>query len=206
MTRQMGVFDVYQRTKDEMFDATSLAKQWNSASHPVKGRKDVSDFLRLDKTKEFITTLENDSDFDTGKIVSVSRGGNNKNQGTWMHPLLFIDFAMWLNPSFKLQVLKFVYDQLIGNRKLAGNNYNLLSASGVKLKGYNFSEIAVAMQWIVFGTKGKNLRQSATEVQLKELYELEQKLSFAIDMGYIKSYDQLLSEMRKIWNQKNTKF
>ena len=62
------------------------------------------------------------------------------------------------------------------------------------------------MQWIVFGKKGKNLRQTATEEELKELYELEQKLSFAIDMGYIKTYDQLLSEMRKIWNQKNKKF
>ena len=32
------------------------------------------------------------------------------NGGTWMHPMLFIDFAMWINPSFKYDVLKFVYD------------------------------------------------------------------------------------------------
>ena len=33
-----------------------------------------------------------------------------------MSSLLFIDFAIWLNPSFKVQVLKFVYDQLIKQR------------------------------------------------------------------------------------------
>lgn len=36
-----------------------------------------------------------------------------------MHPLLFIDFAMWLNPAFKVKVLKFVYDELIKFRNLA---------------------------------------------------------------------------------------
>jgi len=27
-------------------------------------------------------------------------------------------------------------------------------------------------------------------------------MAFAIDMGYIKSYDELLTELRKIWNKK----
>ena len=159
--------------------------------------------MKLDKTSEFIEALELDYNDTTRKIVVTKMG---KNGGTWLDPLLFIDFAMWLNPTFKVQVLKFVYDQLIINRNLAGTNSSLLSSSGVKLKGYNFSETAIALQWIVFGIKGKNLRQSATEEQLKELYELEQKLSFAIDMGYIKTYPELISELRKIWNIKNTKF
>lgn len=42
-------------------------------------------------------------------VVLQSRGNN---VGTIMHPLLFIDFAMWLNPAFKYDVLKFVYDEL----------------------------------------------------------------------------------------------
>jgi hypothetical protein len=202
MVRKMGVFDVYQDSKTEMFNANDLLKQWN-ASKGVKRGKEVNDFLKLDKTSEFITALELDYNDNTRKIVLSKKG---KNGGTWLDPLLFIDFAMWLNPTFKVQVLKFVYDQLIQNRKLAGENYNLLSASGVKLSGYNFSEVAIALQWIVFGIKGKNLRQTANEIQLKELYELEQKLSFAIDMGYISNYEQLMNELRRIWNKKNRKF
>lgn len=30
----------------------------------------------------------------------------------WMHPSLFIKFAMWLDPKFELDVIKTVYDNL----------------------------------------------------------------------------------------------
>lgn len=203
MIRKMGNFDISQRTKDGMFNATALAKQWSITNN----RKDVSDFLSLKSTKEFILALQNDENADTRNVVSVTRGGNDKkNQGTWMSPLLFIDFAMWLNPSFKVQVLKFVYDQLIKERHDAGDNYISLSASGQKLKGYDYREVAIALQWIVFGKKGKELRQSATQEQLTELNDLQTKLSFAIDMGYISSYQQLISELRKLYSNKNLKF
>lgn len=203
MIRKMGDFDVSQRTKDGMFNATSLAAQWSKKNK----RKDVSAFLKLDSTKEFISALENDEISETRKVVSVIKGGNDKNnQGTWMTPLLFIDFAMWLNPTFKLQVLKFVYDELIKQRNDAGDNYVSLSASGVKLKGYDFREVAIAMQWIVFNKKGKNLRQSATQDELKELNDLQSKLAFLIDNNYITSYQQLLDDMRTMYNKKYRKF
>lgn len=202
MVRPMGNFSVSQRTKDGMFNATSLAKQWSASNN----RKDVSDFLSLKTTKEFISALENDEKAETGIVVSVTRGGNDKkNQGTWMSPLLFIDFAMWLNPSFKVQVLKFVYDQLIKERQDAGDGYVLLSASGQKLNGYNYREVAIAMQWIVFGKKAKELRQHATQEQLKELNDLQTKLSFAIDMGYIKDYTCFIEELRRLYKMKNSK-
>lgn len=200
MNRSMGDFEVYQRTKDSMFNATSLAKQWNSKK--TKGRKDVSDFLRNNNTVEFLEALSEDLETDTRNLVTIVRG---KNQGTWMHPYLFIKFAMWLNPKFEVKVIKFVYDELIKNRHNAGDNYKMLSESGVKLKGYNFSEIAVAMNWIVFGKRAKQLRQSATQEQLQELSDIQKKLSFAIDMGYIKSYPQLLSEMREMYRIKTRK-
>jgi hypothetical protein len=81
----------------------------------------------------------------------------------------------------------------------------MLSSSGVKLKGYNFSEVAKAIQWIVYGKTGKGLRQTATEEQLKELNEIQIKFSFAIDRGYIKSYSQLLEEMREMYRIKKRK-
>ena len=40
-----------------------------------------------------------------------------------MLPLLFLDFAMWLNPRFKVKVLKFVQDEMIKFRNLAGDAY-----------------------------------------------------------------------------------
>lgn len=203
MHRDMGALKILQRTKDGMFNATSLLKQWNSTNG---SQKKLDHFFENKATAEFISALMEEDGLHTRNSVYVkSRASRGSNAGTWMHPYLFIDFAMWLNPKFKVQVIKFVYDQLIENRHLAGDNYKLLSQSGVKLDGYNFSEVATAMNWIVFGKKGKNLRQHATQVQLKELADLQTKLSFAIDMRYIKSYSQLMEEIRELWRIKHRK-
>ena len=196
----MGEFDVHQRTKDGMFNATTLLKQWN-LNNPNEIKEKVSVFFRNDNTKDFIKVLEEDLHGHNFTHVT-SKASRGMNAGTWMHPYLFIKFAMWLNPKFELSVIKFVYDELIKNRHDAGDNYKLLSKSGVKLKGYNFSEVATAMNWIVFNKKGKGLRQNASKGQLQELTDIQTKLSFAIDMGYIKTYKKLLSEMRELYKRK----
>lgn len=205
MHRAMGGLSVHQRTKDSMFNATSLLDQWNK-SKGFSGRKGkrIDDFIKLKNTQEFIYALEEEvTNTDNVRYFEPYKSARGKNGGTWMHPYLFIKFAMWINPKFEVQVIKFVYDELIKNRHDAGDNYRMLSESGVKLKGYNFSEVATAMNWIVFGKRGKNLRQHASQDQLRELSDLQTKLSFAIDMGYIKNYQSLLSEMREIWKRKN---
>jgi hypothetical protein len=207
MNRSMGGLTVNQRTKDGMFNATKLLEQWNK-SKGLTGRKGkrIDDFLKLKSTEEFINALNeeilNTDDVRYSEVYKSTRG---KNGGTWMHPYLFIDFSMWINPKFKVQVIKFVYDELIKNRHSAGDNYKLLSTSVVKLKGFSFSEVATAMNWIVFDKKGKNLRQNATQEQLKELSDIQTKLSFAIDMGYIKSYRMLIAEMQEMYRIKKRK-
>lgn len=204
MNRSMGDLKVNQRTKDGMFNATSLLNQFNVVNGT---RKEIKDYFNNKSTIELIETMNNDDDFLHGgnSPYVKSRASRGINAGTWMHPYLFIDFAMWINPRFKLTVIKFVYDELIKNRHSAGDNYKLLSESGVKLKGYNFSEVATAMNWIVFDKKGKELRQNATQDQLKELSDIQTKLSFAIDMNYIKSYPQLISEMQEMYRIKKRK-
>lgn len=79
------------------------------------------------QTKEFINALvaeeskhRNSVEIRLSDIYTKHRGIFG---GTWMTPLLFIDFAMWLNPTFKVQVLKFVYDELIRYRNEAGDAY-----------------------------------------------------------------------------------
>ena len=204
----MSNFDVTQRTKDGFFDGNDLLNQWNKLN---KKRRRINDFLESKTTLEFIDALcEEIANGENSTMAYYFKKGRNTSKGrtkdeVWMHPYLFIDFAMWINPKFKVQVIKFVYDELIKNRHNAGDNYRLLSESGVKLKGYSFSEVATALNWIVFDKKGKNLRQSATQEQLKELSELQTKLSFAIDMGYINSYDSLIFEMQEIYRIKKRK-
>lgn len=193
----MGQFEVLQRTSDSYFDANALVSQWNN----IKGnpRRKISEYLKSPKTIEFINAIENDlsqcREYDNAdfKAVKEVKGRNTK-------------ICMWINPSFKLQVVKFVYDELIKNRHLAGDNYNILTAAIAKLPNADYKEVAKAIQWIVFNMTGKNLRQSATQEQLKEISEIEHSLAFSIDMGLIKDHFNLMNLLREMYNKKYRKF
>ena len=201
MIRPMGEFEVHQRTKDSMFNATDLLNQWNEKN---RTKKEIKKFFDNKSTKEFIETLkkrENLNRENSAYLKSKGRYG-----GTWMHPLLFIDFAMWINPSFKYDVLKFVYDELIANRHDAGDSYKALSSAGSSLKGYDFKEVARALNWIVFNKHEEELRQNADEKELKELADLEKRIAYAIESGFVKSHDALMKHLRQIWNKKYAKF
>lgn len=204
MIRKMGEFDVLQRTSDSMFNATKLLSQWKKKSGISK---DVTDYFSIKGTKELIDTILVEENLHTHKSVYVkSKASRGNNAGTWMSPILFIDFAMWLNPKFKYQVLKFVYDQLIEYRHEAGDNYSVLTEAVARIPNADYRQIAKAIQWIVFNKTGKELRQQATQRELKEIAELEKKVAFMIDMGFVKDSYQLINALRKIYNEKYRKF
>lgn len=168
----------------------------------------MAHYTENNATSEFIQALTEDINQqpDNNGIIkqrnSVLIQSRGKNGGTWMHPLLFIDFAMWLNPKFKLKVLQFVYDELIKHRHIAGDNYKKLSSTIASL-GVDYKQIGRGLNYIVFGKYESGIRNTATQEQLNELHELENKLSFAVSMGFIRTNDQLLITMRKMWNDKH---
>ena len=55
MKRQLGEYNVLQRTKDSYFDINSLVCQWNSVVGNKRRRLD--DFLNSKNTKEFVSVL-----------------------------------------------------------------------------------------------------------------------------------------------------
>jgi hypothetical protein len=201
MVRKMQNFSVLQRTKDSMFNANNLLNQWNNQKGNPK--RDLKDFWDLKGVNDFIDVLVLEENLHGVNLPYVkSKASRGENAGTWMHPILFIKFAMWLNPRFEYFVIKFVYDELIKHRHSAGDNYKSLASSAQSLEGCDFVKIAKALNYIVFGRHDENLRQLATKDQLKELSNLQSKLAFAIDMGYIRTFDALINEMRRIWDYK----
>lgn len=209
MIRKMGSFDVTQRTKDSFFSATELMNQWNKYSGQ---KKNINHFFDNANTKAFIEALIDelnirDSESPANQLYRKTNSKTNsrglKIPGeVWMTPMLFIKFAMWLNPSFEVKVIKFVYDNLIAFRNDAGDNYIELSNAVQRLNGCDFPQMAKGLNWIVFNHHEKGIRQKASQAQLKELNELQKKLAFAVDMGYIRSFDELINEMRRIWGIK----
>lgn len=112
MTRKMGDFDVYQRTKDAYFDASSLLQQWNE--HSKGSDKKMSRYLETKQTKEFMEELSakmhhanNQENMFVVTVKGRSTGSGRIPDTVWMHPYVFLDFAMWLNPRFEVQVIKF---------------------------------------------------------------------------------------------------
>ena len=210
MFRRMGQFDVMQRTSDGKFNATGLLAQWNKGN---KSKKQLSDFTRLSQTKEFIEELHIDNESQSGispdadfQAVNIIKGRNTKKGKTadivWYHPYLYVKFAMWLNPRFELQVIKFIYDQLIDYRHDAGDNFNGLMHAVQRFSDIDYRRLAKGLNWIIFNRHEKDIRNSATPVQLKDLVDLQKQLAFAVDMGYIKTFDELINEMRRMYHSK----
>ena len=197
LTRKMGDFNVNQRTSNGMFNATDLLKQLNVYNN---SKKELQDYLDNKWTKEFIETMINDDSI-IGGIVPMIKSRSNKgdNVGTWMHPYLFIDYAMWLNPKFKLSVIKFVHDELIKYRHDAGDNYVLLTKAIAKIVSKPFLMVAIqnvarAINHIVFNKHYTGIRNAeASEENLKNLFNLEFKVYELINEGFIKIYDKLLA-------------
>jgi hypothetical protein len=210
MIRKMGRFDVVQRTSDGMFNSSELLRQYNKTNN---SDKKLSNFIGLSQTGEFIDELksellsQSEISYDGSiEVVTEIKGRNTKRGRTsdivWMNPYLFIKFAMWLSPRFELQVIKFVADQLIRFRHEAGDNYNGLTSAVQRFKDINYPQLAKGLNWIVFNIHEAGIRNKANQEQLKELVDVQKKLAFACDMGYIKTFDELLNEMRRLYSMK----
>ena len=213
LVRQMGQFQVEQRTKDGMFNATSLLKAWNSAvnlntqnSGDLK-KKDMDDFFANKNVKEFIEALVDEENLNGENSPYLSSRG--KKGGTWMHPILFIKFAMWINPRFEVQVIKFVYDQLIKYRNDAGDAYRELSSAIQDIVPSDFmpkamQKVGEALNWVVFNAHEKMLRNKAgDESTMRELFELERKVADLINDGFIRDYSGVIGYLRKKYIEKN---
>lgn len=203
LTRKMGAFEVNQRTIDGFFNATALLNQWNKNSGM---QKQIAHYVENSTTKEFINALLSEENLkERNSVLILTRG---KNGGSWMHPLLFIDFAMWLNPSFKVKVLKFVYDELIRYRNDAGDAYKEMAASIATIVERPFMQTAIrdiakALNYIVYNNHEPLMRnKQADESLLREMSDLERGISQLIRFGFIKTYEGLKDYLRERWREK----
>lgn len=205
MLRPMGCFSVEQRTKDGMFNATSLLKQWNVSAGE---KKEIKKFFENQNTKEFISALIEEENLNGEKSAYLTSRGKY-NGGTWMHPILFVKFAMWLNPRFEVKVIKFIYDQMIAYRNEAGDAYRELSMAVAKIVTPNFMasamrQTAEAINWCVFNQHETAIRNKhGEETKMRQLFELERKVASLIEEGFITKFDDMMEYLRNQWRKAN---
>lgn len=210
MTRPMGNFHVDQRTKDGMFNATGLLKQWNlHTQNSGYVKKDLDDFFSNKNVEEFLEALMEEEKITSRNFVYVkSKARSDRGGGTWMHPILFIKFAMWLNPRFEVQVIKFVYDQMLKYRNDAGDAYKELSSAINSIVPNTFMpqamrKVGEALNYVVFNEHESMLRnKKGSEESMRELFELERRLAENINDGLIRDFEQVISFLRKRYSNK----
>ena len=212
MKRQMGEYDVLQRTSDSYFNASSILSQWNKQGN---SEKKINKYLSMQKTKDFISEIESNLQManmphaDT-RAIKKTNGHSTHNGRTpdevWLHPFVFLDMCMWLEPKFKVQVIKFVYDELISLRCDAGDNYTHLMKRVYGFADCDFGRVAIAINWVVFNEHCKQRRDSGNLEQIKELRQLESTLCSMIDTGLVSSQMELIEVLRKMYDNKYRKF
>lgn len=204
MKRPLAGFVVEQRTKDAFFNATSLLKQWNEQTGVTQRHLDK--YFASSKTVEFIQTIMKRENLNTPKLVYLKSRG--RNGGTYMHPILFIDFCMWINPSFKYDVLRFVYDKMLTYRNEAGDAYRELASAMNKIcaphqmKRY-MPILGKGINYIITNKHDKQLRNEyGTEEKQKEYFELEKQVAMLINEGFLKTPEDVVNYLRRKFQQK----
>lgn len=181
--RQFYQTEVDQRTKDGFFNATALLKYYNLNNDK---QKVVSEFWANKSTQDYMEALADDINVNMGKSLYLPKdlysSARGKNGGTYMHPYLFMKFAMWLSPQFEVQIIKWVYDNLIDFRNKAGDHYKeMCSVIKDKYVEYYkntpdpmvFQKEARYLNQLVFGDSRDRGRNEATEQELDLLNKLQ---------------------------------
>uniref|UniRef100_UPI00356A61AB KilA-N domain-containing protein n=1 Tax=Bacteroides fragilis TaxID=817 RepID=UPI00356A61AB len=82
-----------------MINATEMAKPFG---------KQPSDWIRLKQTCDIIDSLSTVRGIPRTGLIRIIQGGDNKkNQGTWMHEDVALEFARWLSPAFAIYPYKY---------------------------------------------------------------------------------------------------
>lgn len=122
ITNQIMVreYSVEQRTKDGYFNGTSLLNYFNSLG---KVQKQMNNYKKNQSSIDWINYL-----IEAEGVEEPIKSSKGLSGATWMHPKVFIDFAMWVSLEFKSKAIEWVLDGLIKSRHDAGDYYNQMAA------------------------------------------------------------------------------
>jgi hypothetical protein len=90
ITAHYGAMPVLFQT-DAFINAGQIARQFS---------KKANDYLKSDRTQDYIKAMSSFLDIKENQIVIVRNGAPETGGGTWLHPKLAIDFARWLSADF----------------------------------------------------------------------------------------------------------
>jgi len=180
MKRELFGCQISQKSKTEFFSATDLVKagnKWRMMNE--MSAFNFSQYLQTQQAKEFTQSVE--EKYKTNPIIKGGGRGNH----TWVHPLIFIDIALAINPKLKIEVYEWLFDNLIKYRNDSGVSYKkmcgtLFSKTTQKAKFHEY--IATVADKIKLACNIKNDWQEATVEQLKLRDKIQDNISLLCEV------------------------
>jgi len=157
-------------------DLTEVANKYRESKGLPKAK--FEKYHKSQKTQEFISSLMEQKDL--AEVIKTKRGQDG---GTWAHPMIFLDYAMWLNPDFKVKMFDWIMDHLAEFRDESGESYKALASTINSVSTQNPIQVQHIIKTVAKGIK-KALKvedwNSATEQQLKNRDEMHKSLILLI--------------------------
>lgn len=178
MKRQTLGEIISQKSKDGFFSATELVRAGNNyrAMNKMELVR-LESYFKNSANIEFMKQLEE-------KYGKVKTDGRGKGVHTWVHPLLFLDIALWIDPKMKVEVYEWLLDNLLRFRNDSGDSYKKMCGS-LFLYAKNKSSFNKNIQLVAQRIKlecGVKDWNSCNEEQLKLRDRIHEFVSFACDM------------------------
>ena len=186
MKRELMGIEVRQNHKTKMFNANDLHKVGNE-HRQILGlpKKLLAQYFTIDPTQELIKELclTEVIPLDQAKLATKGRDG-----GTWVHPVILVDLAMWYSPKLKVKILKWVIDGLMEARDESGESFKRMNSTLSRAYPTEFSNplafirAAKAIAYACKVTEGSDKWQKATEKQLKLRDKIQSNIELIADL------------------------
>jgi len=182
-----GIVIVRQNHKTGMFSITDLELAGNDLrqNQGLKS-KQTRMYFKTGPAKEHIDQLSIETGIPIEELVIKKRG---RNGGTWVHPLIFLDIAIWMNPRFKIKVLQWLCDNLLLHRDCSGNSFKEMNLSldeafpDTMRLTYMYAKVANLIADACGVGQSDNRWDNASEKQLQLRDEIQKCIIFASKMS-----------------------
>jgi hypothetical protein len=138
---------------------------------------DFRAWIDSNSNKEFIKEME----CQFGNVIETHKGQSG---GTWMHPFICIDLALAIDPKLKIEVYKWLYDELLKHRNDSGDSYKKMCGSlfdNCKNKS-NFHRGISKTALMIQNACHVSDWQKATEEQLKLRTKIHENIALLCDV------------------------
>jgi hypothetical protein len=140
-------------------------------------------------------------------VIKSQRGGKPENRGYWANIYILLDLASYLSPTLKLEMYEvFINQKILFWRDIGGDSFKefnkiidtLPDRKDQKNTGI-YIQVAtqIRKKLEILGTKGYNEKEHNSLIQ-ENRAEWLKSLTFAVKVGFIKSYEELKNTLDKL--------